>query len=509
MSRLRRALYGLVAAVAALLLVEGAARIVEAALPGIGGFDIRPGWQTVFFGRLFDWHEPDPRLLWRFKPNLDNPLVCTNSQHTIGREVGAKALATFRVLVVGDSSPVGLGLTSWRDTFPALLERHLQMVGGDSVPVEVVNAAVSGYSSEQVRRFLEGRAGEFQPDAIVVYCGSNDASLSGNKSDRELLDAQRLLFVRRNLKHLAMYRLLCAGLMCLRDDPDPAGENLKVRVSAERFRENLTAIANWCRDNRCRLVLCVPPVPLLWPAGLQFKVFQQVTDEQGELLLPDELRRYFNKRIRYCLDPDRFADLYGHGDSFTRAAYALGVLDSAEQTDAGLAVLLAAAEQSSNPVDWNNLGVALWNKGDFESAFERLERACSLAIFQTRSSSNPLDRSSVSPFLYNTGICCLSMEYDTAVLAVPRESQAYRWLDSSRNEDYLSLRIKTEYASVIKSFDKSPGVSVVDLAAVFAARDGERLFIDHCHPNRTGHRLIAKYLRLSLQDFVTGREQVR
>ncbi|MFQ6008097.1 MAG: hypothetical protein ACE5K8_04010, partial [Candidatus Zixiibacteriota bacterium] len=90
-----------------LSLLEAAARLLEARLTFVSkDHSIKPGWQTEFFASLFDWHEPDPDLLWKFKANLNNPLIKTNSHGFIGKEVKPKKDArTFRILLIGDSSP--------------------------------------------------------------------------------------------------------------------------------------------------------------------------------------------------------------------------------------------------------------------------------------------------------------------------------------------------------------------------------------------------------------------
>ncbi|MBD3403712.1 hypothetical protein GF420_12510, partial [candidate division GN15 bacterium] len=306
-------------------------------------------------------------LALRFRANLDNPLIHTNDAHLIGKPITSKLPSTFRVLVLGDSSPVGLGLTSSGQTFAALLERQLTMSHRGMTDVEVINAAVSGYSSEQVRRVLELRGDELAPDAVVVYRGNNDASVSGCYSDRELLEAEHMKFLRRTLSHLALYRVLC--VLLAPDVPDADIDRpLVVRVSPERFRENLESIASWCRQRDVLYYLCKPPAPLLWPAGLQFRIFRHVTDGDGDVILPAAMREIIGRDLYLCLSEARFQLLYGEGDRVTRAVYASAPGDTLPLERSIVQWHAELAQSPTDPVVWNNLGVQLWRRGALDSA---------------------------------------------------------------------------------------------------------------------------------------------
>ena len=80
-----------------------------------------------------------------------------------------------------------------------LLERILQVAYLDLGPVELINVSVSGYTSEQVKRLLDDRLWDYGIDLTLLYCGNNDASISGSLSDRELFQAQKLPGLRRAL----------------------------------------------------------------------------------------------------------------------------------------------------------------------------------------------------------------------------------------------------------------------------------------------------------------------
>ncbi|MCB2230804.1 SGNH/GDSL hydrolase family protein [bacterium] len=488
----RKIVFALIGTLIGLGVLEGGARVIERSLAPSSEESLAPGWQTRFFSELFDWHEPDPALLWRFKADLDNPLIKTNHDHFIGDELRPKAPGVFRIVVLGDSSPVGLGLRSRKETFAALLPLELRSSLGEDLPIEVLNAAVSGYSSEQIRRLVELRGDDLDPDAVVLYCGNNDASVSGPVSDNRLLEMQRLVGLRRAASHLSLYRVLRS--MLAKDDRSESDSALVVRVSPERFEENVRTIAAFCASRDCRLYVCEPPVPLLWPAGLQFRIFRHVTDEDGEILLPERMREVLQRNIHYCLSPARFRVLYGEGDRITRAVWASAPSDTlpAEEYRAGVRRRLEA--QPGDAVGWNNLGVSYWSAGVFDSAALCLETARGVFVDLHGGDSSVEVNAAGSPILFNRGIVALSAGPDSLTTHIGSSSSAYIWLDSALQADYYSLRIKRGYVERLQRLATLPNVRVIDLPAIFATSGGEALFVDHCHPTARGHQLIARAL---------------
>ena len=489
---IRKLAYSVVVFAVFLVVAELAARLVESRGAGDSPTDYQSGWQSEFFSRLFDWHEPDPDLLWRFRPGLDNPLIKTNSEGFIGDEVAdVRAAQSIRILLLGDSSPVGLGLDSYRRTFGSIAERMLDAGFGGKRSVELINASVTGYSSEQIRRLLEYRGWDLDPDMVVVYCGNNDASISGPSCDRELMETQRLRWVRRNLGRLALYRVLRGVLTTRRASQDLSPEQLRVRVSAERFEENLRDIARQCRAHGCPLILLSPPVPHLWPAGLQFKSFAHVTGEDGKVILPPEIVSIVGRKLKYCLDRQRFGELYGKGDVFTRAVYSSAYNDSLGLDQALEYYQTELQTRPNDPVLLNNLGVSFWQAGRYNEADRFLKEARSRFTFAYDGDSTPLLQAAGSPILYNIGINLLGESDSWKSLLEDTAGAAYIYLDSALQADYLSLRIKREYADRLRKLGDLDGVTIIDLPTIFARNGGESLFVDHCHPTAQGHLLIA------------------
>jgi len=475
------------------LALEFVCRVLESRLtaPAVNEPKSR-GWQAEFFSSMFDWHEPDPELLWRFKANLNNPLIKTNSAHFIGGEISkGKGSNTFRVMLLGDSSPVGLGLSSYQQSFGELLRERLSRQYPDKT-IELVNAAVSGYTSEQILCFMESEGWSYRPDLVLVYCGNNDASVSGDRADRELIQKQQMVSVRRTLNRLTLYRVLRNVIVGAVKNDDGKHGALKVRVGPERYKENMTRLARQCRDKNCPLMVLKPPVPYLWPAGLQFKIFTHVTGEEGRLILPKKIIDVLGRKVKYCLDKRRFSSIYDEWDEFTRAVYASAFNDEMVPSRAVAFYEQQLARDSGNAVIRNNLGVSLWAEGNYNRADSVLRKARNLYCQNYTSGSDPVAEAAAgSPFLYNIGINLLTRMSTETDLTSYGDDTAFVYLDSALQADFFSLRVKKEYWRVIDNMNQFENVEVIDLPELFRDNGSERLFIDHCHPTVEGHRLIA------------------
>ena len=471
----------------ALVLLETIAIIMEKAMtPAEASTDDQPGWQAEFFRHRMDFHESDTRLLWRHRPNLHNPLILTNSEGRLGREIAKpKSASEFRILLLGDSSPVGLGLTRRNEAFGEQLRHLLNQYFGGNRKVELVNAAVSGYTSEQLRRFFELHGWSHEPDMVIVHCGSNDASISGTLTDRQLLEKQTAVGLRELLGKLAVYRMLKAALSSGSRGSSGDPGTLTVRVTPEQYYQNLRAIADICGDHDCPVIFLKPPVARLWPAGLQFKIFRHITGEDGRPIFPEALAEILGREIKYCLNPEQM-HLYGKEiDPFKKAVYESAFDYGKSGVDDIKSLRDALNDDPDNPLVLNNLGVSFWENAQFDSADVYLRRARDSYIRKGGDSPGYAAIAAGSPFLFNLGVNYLSQgDIDMADIM----------LDSALQADYFSLRIKRDYWKAIDSLNGPDNVVIIDLPAIFAKSGGDSLFVDHCHPTREGHRLIAQAL---------------
>jgi len=483
--------YALVITVAGLVLLELFARWAEpAAYRNLRNFRLTEAlaeyklWQQTLFMSFGGVHQPDPELLWKFRPRLRQRLFFTNSRGMLaGDDIEyEKPPNTVRILLLGDSSPVGLGLNSRDDAFGELTVRALTENWRGRKRIQLLNAAVSGYTTEQGVRFLQAEGLKYQPDFVVCYFGNNDASINGYLTDREVFAAQGWAQeARAVLYRFAVYRMLRNMLSpVLHTGREVNSGSPTVRVTPDEFRENLSAIADLARDAGARVVLINPPIPSRWPAGLQFKIFAQLTDSAGQWVVADPMQRQLERPVAYCIDSFMANRAYGRTDSYTAAVFASAYADEGKADSIEAMYLHRLAQNPLDPISLNNLGVLYWRQGQYDPAVDHFSR-CLAAD------------SSFNVGRYNLGI---------ALADAGDSAEAAAILQEAVDRDYYSLRIKTPYRQALLAVADDRGLPIVDGAEMFAAQGNEHLFIDHCHPTPEGHRLLAERLAVVIDSLL-------
>lgn len=111
--------------------------------------------------------EYDPYLGYRLQDGQG-----VNPQGFRGEPIAVpKPPATFRIFCVGGSSTFGSGVDT-RDAYPARLQTVLQAHANR--PIEVVNAGVPGYNSQQSLVNVQRRIQPLEPDLVLFLHGNND-----------------------------------------------------------------------------------------------------------------------------------------------------------------------------------------------------------------------------------------------------------------------------------------------------------------------------------------------
>lgn len=121
-----------------------------------------------------------------------NVVYKINSLGIRDREYGAKSLGIFRVLLVGDSFSVSHGLPI-EESLSRQLEKAIQDSAlPDKIPlkIEVVNAAVGGYSPYNYWRAYQRWAPILEPDAIVVGLSPDDYDSSNAGLKYDIVDGR-------------------------------------------------------------------------------------------------------------------------------------------------------------------------------------------------------------------------------------------------------------------------------------------------------------------------------
>jgi lysophospholipase L1-like esterase len=99
--------------------------------------------------------------------------VRINSIGLRGPEILPKQPGEFRVLLMGDSFPFGIGVTE-EQAFPAVLERLLLRDAPQGARARVINMGVVSYNSVQELRQLRELGLSLAPDAVVLSYAIND-----------------------------------------------------------------------------------------------------------------------------------------------------------------------------------------------------------------------------------------------------------------------------------------------------------------------------------------------
>jgi hypothetical protein len=193
---IRRLLFAPLAVLAALVLLEGAARI--AIYLGVH-FLLPPevvAWvtarQVVF----------DPELGWR--PQAGFPLITGSNfpEEDQRRANQPKKVGELRGFALGDSQTHGAGVAEGA-AWPSVTERLLREEGA---AIEVVNLGSSGYRSAQVLRLIEIYVLPLEPDFLIVDCMRNDGAVLPRDYGRHWAPLRSVLFESR------AYRLLWLGV---------------------------------------------------------------------------------------------------------------------------------------------------------------------------------------------------------------------------------------------------------------------------------------------------------
>jgi lysophospholipase L1-like esterase len=116
-----------------------------------------------------------PYLQHKNVPDQHNRLFNINALGLRGAEVRREKLpSVFRIIMLGGSGAFGYAAGNDGATIPAILERRLQAISGGQKHVEVLNAGVIAFISNQELAYLETELIDLRPDLVIAYDGYND-----------------------------------------------------------------------------------------------------------------------------------------------------------------------------------------------------------------------------------------------------------------------------------------------------------------------------------------------
>lgn len=198
-------------------------------------------------------HKPHPSFLWEVCPghngriNIGGAIVflSTDSYGFRSGEVSLKKPpGAYRIMILGDSSAFGYGVNQ-DEVFATVLQNMLQRKY-PAVKIEVINAAVMGYTTFSTRNFFLEKGVKFEPDVIIISHNNDpDIDLDADKNranPRSLQPVMKLLY-KSNIYMAARREILnrryarTPGIYG--EIPEEKGVN---RVSPDDLKTNLDTI---------------------------------------------------------------------------------------------------------------------------------------------------------------------------------------------------------------------------------------------------------------------------
>ncbi len=233
----------------------------------------------------------NPYLLYEMAPGkrFENDIdVAINAYGLRGPEwTRDKPAGVRRIMALGDSSVYGFGVED-DEVFTARLGQAM----GESV--QVINAAVPGYSTYQTINLLQIRALSLEPDLLLVGCIWSDNNFD-SFVDRDLLAAystfrnHRARAVKETLKRSSLYTILDYKLRVLRKFPEDRrvgwmiGRGEKIgqrRVPIQEYAANLEIITELAHDAGAEVAFMVLPnredLTMVHQSGAAWDPYRQV-----------------------------------------------------------------------------------------------------------------------------------------------------------------------------------------------------------------------------------------
>ncbi len=198
---------------------------------------------------ISQWHEtPDGRTFWVVRGAGYNADGMRDREHPVPRPPD-----TYRIVCLGDSVTAGHGVKR-SENYPSVFERYLRQIG---LAAEVMNVAVSGWSTLQEATAYRHIARRYQPDHVFLGFCLNDVAEMRNNLTRPPSAISRFL-----AHHSAMVRWAVgarrrqiSNVRQLFAEPDSPA----VRDGWRGVFEELTALKDWIRADGCELSVVIFP----------------------------------------------------------------------------------------------------------------------------------------------------------------------------------------------------------------------------------------------------------
>ena len=175
MSIKKRILLSLITLFICLVIIEGSAQIVWQILEyKVFLFTKKRGEEVLRNDKINFIKQADGVFGFVLRPNFNKPGVSINQDGFSQREVVpiGKTSGVIRLAAVGESTTQGHNVD--RGNYPIYLRNLISAKCNGCKGVEMINAGVPGWTSDQVALWAERKVGAYKPDIVVLYTGWND-----------------------------------------------------------------------------------------------------------------------------------------------------------------------------------------------------------------------------------------------------------------------------------------------------------------------------------------------
>lgn len=299
-------------------------------------------------------HVRDDELGWRLKPDQQGALTTNRHGFRTPDFDLEPDPARVRVLFVGDSNPLGFGLTDDAAPYPARVQRLFDDFY-EHGRIESINLGVDGYSSHQARILLDHYLSRLQPQFVCIQVGFNDYCLAP-VSDRDHAFHRPALL--DGLERSHAYRWLRRVLLGITGAGESSSRPVP-RVDPDQFETNLRTMIRAVRSTGAVAIVLTTPVRPAVPL-----VINEIEVTDGDEVEWTTQDKWMRRRLNDAgIDPDAPDD--------PRYVSALEVMAAEHPDWPILPFMLARAHRDRGEVDAAARYEAAWRALDQER--QRLE----------------------------------------------------------------------------------------------------------------------------------------
>ena len=296
--------------------------------------EMKPGAEALGaeWDRLIHRPSAIPGLAYELAPGLDREVfgfrLRTNRLGMRGPEVGAKPAGVRRILALGDSITFGW-MVDENQAWPA---RLAQMLDAGPGRFEVLNLAVSGYSSRDETNLLLQRAPGLSPDLVIVgYCL--------NDPENEPVQPLSAFYARPAWwQHSNLLRLLWKGIWLLRIERYGGGDYFlylhRYPPAWQTVTNSFARLGQWSRELHVPVMVAIFPDLSRPAAGYPYAVVHDQVAAAARAAGLDVL----DLRPAYDAEPrelTRISAADAHPSPLGHQLAARAILEAVEQLEPG------------------------------------------------------------------------------------------------------------------------------------------------------------------------------